>query len=120
MQQTITPAMHKVFVYGTLKRGQRNSHYLQNADFIGTFSTEAIFSMHAFDDYPAVCERGRHAIHGEIYRVSDTQLGVLDELEWYPDFYQRILIPTHYGDAWMYIVRAELCHRRTLLAGSWP
>jgi gamma-glutamylcyclotransferase (GGCT)/AIG2-like uncharacterized protein YtfP len=112
--------MHRVFVYGTLKRGQRNSRYLQSADFIGTFCTEAIFSMYAFDDYPAVCEQGHHAIHGEIYQVSDIQLGLLDELEWYPDFYQRILIPTGYGDAWIYIVKAELCHRRKLLAGSWP
>lgn len=114
------PASNRVFVYGTLKRGQRNFHYLQAAEFLGTFSTESIFSMYVFDDYPAVCERGRHAIHGEVYHVNDTQFGLLDELEWYPDYYQRIEIPTHYGDAWMYIVEAELCQGKELIRGSWP
>jgi gamma-glutamylcyclotransferase (GGCT)/AIG2-like uncharacterized protein YtfP len=49
---------------------------------------------------------------GEIYHIDDTQFRLLDELEWYPDFYQRIVIPTHYGDAWMYIVKAELCQEK--------
>ena len=111
--------MNRVFVYGTLKRGQRNFHYLQAAEFVGSFSTEAVFSMYVFDDYPAVCEQGHHAIHGEIYLVSDTQFRALDELEWYPDFYQRILIPTDYGEAWIYIVKAELCQGKELIPGNW-
>ena len=112
--------MNRVFVYGTLKRGQRNSHYLRGAEFIGRFKTAAEYSMYEFDDYPAVCLQGRHAIHGEIYHVSDRQFQLLDELEWYPRFYQRIEIPTHYGDAWMYILQRELCHGRKLLQGRWP
>jgi gamma-glutamylaminecyclotransferase len=111
--------MNKVFVYGTLKRGQRNYRFLQAAEFVGTFSTDAIFSMYAFDDYPAVCEQGRHAIQGEIYHVSNPQFRVLDELERYPDFYQRIVIPTHYGDAWMYIVKAELCEGKEMVPCNW-
>ena len=112
--------MNRVFVYGTLKRGQRNFPFLQAAEFVGTFSTESIFSMVAFGDYPAVCEQGRHAIDGEIYHVSDTQFRLLDELERYPDLYQRIVIPTHYGDAWMYIVKEDLCLGKELLPGNWP
>jgi gamma-glutamylcyclotransferase (GGCT)/AIG2-like uncharacterized protein YtfP len=112
--------MNRLFVYGTLKRDQRNFHYMQAAEFIGRFSTESIFSMVVFDDYTAVCEQGRHAIDGEIYHVSDAQFRLLDELERYPDFYQRIVIPTHYGDAWMYIVKAHLCQGKDLLPGNWP
>ena len=56
----------------------------------------------------------------EIYHLSDTQFLLLDELEWYPDFYQRIVIPTHYGDAWMYIVIAELCQQKEIIPGCWP
>ena len=111
---------HRVFVYGTLKQGERNFHYLQAAEFVGRFSTESIYSMFAFDDYPAVCLGGQHAIHGEIYQVDDTQFRSLDELEWYPEFYQRIEIPTHYGDAWMYIVKAELCVGKAQIHGVWP
>jgi len=111
---------HRVFVYGTLKRGQRNYQFLRNADFVGKFVTEPVYSMYAFEDYPAVCLHGRHAIHGEVYRVDDRQFQRLDELEWYPEFYQRIEIPTHYGDAWMYVVTRELCLGRKRITGRWP
>ena len=46
--------MSRVFVYGTLKKGQRNSHYLREAEFISHHATEACYSMFEFDDYPAV------------------------------------------------------------------
>ena len=111
--------MNRVFVYGTLKKGQRNYHYLCEAEFIGHHATEACYSMFEFDDYPAVCLDGDHAIHGEIYRVSKQQFRLLDELERYPDFYQRIEIPTAHGDSWMYIVSYELCLGKKLLAGHW-
>ena len=111
---------HRVFVYGTLKRGQRNFHYLRDSEFVAEFITEAVYSMHSFDTYPAVCLPGQHAIHGEIYHVSDAQFQQLDELDSYPDYYQRIEIPTHHGDAWMYIVESELCRGRPLLTGCWP
>lgn len=111
--------MNRVFVYGSLKRGQRNNYFLRDADFVGLHVTERSYSMYEFDDYPAVCLRGRHAIEGEVYRVSDREFRMLDDLEWYPHFYQRIEIPTAWGDAWMYIVRAELCHDKKLITGVW-
>ena len=112
--------MNRVFVYGTLKRGQRNYHFLRDAEFVGEFTTPGIYSMFEFDDYPAVCLRGRHAVRGEIYLVTDRQFKMLDDLEWYPHFYQRIEIPTDFGDAWMYIVKLRLCRDKQQLPGSWP
>ena len=111
--------MNHVFVYGTLKRGQRNSHYLDEALFIGEFITGTAYSMYQFDDYPAVCLDGRHAIQGEVFQLDDELFRALDELERYPDFYQRIEIDTHYGYAWMYIVTRQLCRGRQMLEGSW-
>ncbi|MCP4878405.1 MAG: gamma-glutamylcyclotransferase [Gammaproteobacteria bacterium] len=112
--------MNRVFVYGTLKRGQRNNHFLRDAEFVSSFSTKKIYSMYEFENYPAVCLRGRHAIEGEIYLVCDHQFQMLDELEWYPHFYQRIEIPTTHGDAWMYIVKHKLCLDKKQLPGIWP
>jgi gamma-glutamylcyclotransferase (GGCT)/AIG2-like uncharacterized protein YtfP len=89
--------MNRVFVYGTLKRGQRNCHFLQSSEFLGNFTTHRIYSMYEFEDYPAVCLHGEHAIEGEVYHVTDRQFRMLDDLEWYPHFYQRIEIPTHFG-----------------------
>ena len=111
---------HLVFVYGTLKRGQRNAVFMRDAEFLGPHRTETRFWMYQFEDYPAVCEGGRHAIHGELYRVDDGLMQRLDDLEWYPHFYQRIEIATPHGDAWMYVVRRELCRGKKRLPGRWP
>lgn len=112
--------MNRIFVYGTLKRGQRNAHYMRGAGYVGRHVTEKIFSMYEFGGYPAVCRDGRHAISGEVYRVSDQQFEILDAFESYPEFYQRIEIPTRWGDAWMYVVEPGLCHGRILVPGRWP
>ena len=112
--------MNRVFVYGTLKRGQRNYHLMRGAEFVGRHTTAKTYSMYEFEDYPAVCLRGRHAIKGEVYHVSHRQFRLLDELEWYPQFYQRIEIPTAYGDAWMYVVKFELCPGKRQIPGTWP
>ena len=108
-----------VFVYGTLKRGQRNAGFLRQAEYLGRHKTEARFWMYRFEDYPAVCENGRQAIHGEVYRVSDELMQMLDDLEWYPHFYQRIEISTVHGEAWMYVVRSELCRGKPRIPGNW-
>ena len=111
--------MNRVFVYGTLKRGHRNCHFLQGAEFLGNFTTQSVYSMYEFEDYPAVCLHGRHAIEGEVYRVTERQFRMLDDLEWYPHFYQRIEIPTTFGAAWMYIVKLELCRGKKQIPGTW-
>jgi gamma-glutamylcyclotransferase (GGCT)/AIG2-like uncharacterized protein YtfP len=111
--------MNRVFVYGTLKRGQRNFHFLRDALFCGEFVTQSIYSMYEFEDYPAVSLDGKHAIEGEVFHVTEHQFRILDELEWYPDFYQRIEITTTYGDAWMYVVKAELCEGKKQIPGFW-
>ncbi len=111
--------MNRVFVYGTLKRGHRNDHFLHWAEFVGNFTTQNIYSMYEFENYPAVCLHGNHAIEGEVYHVTDCQFRTLDDLEWYPRFYQRIEINTGFGDAWMYIVKAEQCHGKKPIPGIW-
>ena len=93
---------------------------MRGAHFVGRHQSEKIFSMYEFGGYPAVCQNGRHAISGEVYRVNDRHFRLLDVLEAYPDFYQRIEIPTRWGDAWMYIVEAPLCRGRRQIAGRWP
>ena len=111
--------MNRVFVYGTLKKGHRNSHFMHGAEFLGHFTTHRIYSMYEFEDYPAVCLHSRHAIEGEVYRVSNRRFRMLDDLEWYAHCSQRSEIPTRYGDAWMYIVKIELCHGKKQIAGTW-
>ena len=109
----------RVFVYGTLKQGFHNAFYLQNARFLGEFVTDPVYSMYNFGTYPAVSELGKTAIKGEVYEISQAQLESIDRLEWCPEFYQRVMIQTSFGEAWMYVVSEQLCVDKINIAGNW-
>jgi gamma-glutamylcyclotransferase (GGCT)/AIG2-like uncharacterized protein YtfP len=111
--------MHRLFTYGTLKRGFRNAFYLREARFLGEFTTDPVYSMYDFGNYPAVSESGRTAIQGEVYEINDAQLASTDRLEWYPEFYQRVMIETSFGTAWMYLVPEQLCVGKIEIGGNW-
>ena len=112
--------MIRLFVYGSLKLGFHNSSYLSSARFLGEHITGPQFSMYDFGTYPAVCTPGSTRIVGELYEINKEHLASTDRLEWYPDFYQRVIIETSHGDAWMYTVDERLCADKNLLPGIWP
>ncbi len=111
--------MIRVFVYGTLKLGFRNAYYLEDGRFLGEFVTGPIYSMYDFGGYPAVSENGNTAIAGEVYDINEKLLASIDLLEGYPDFYQRVMIETSFGGAWMYVVSEPLCADKIKISGSW-
>src|ERR1700759_4021487 len=97
-----TPMTHRVFVYGSLKRGHWNNPLLgdSHAAFMGetvTVQRYHILGGHAggsrrfpviLDDGPAESAR---PVTGEIYHVSDECLALLDRLERVPVSYERKL-----------------------------
>ncbi|XP_059577086.1 gamma-glutamylaminecyclotransferase isoform X1 [Alligator mississippiensis] len=90
--------MARVFVYGTLKKGQPNYQRMINGTHgIAKFQGRG----HTVEKYPLVIAgkynipyllnmpgTGRH-VAGEIYTVDDQMLQFLDEFEGCPDMYQR-------------------------------
>lgn len=97
---------HLVFVYGTLKRDYRNSHYLKDAIFVGDAETceKYLMRRHSYD-YPAVIEYiSNCTIHGELYLINDFKS--LDRLEGTPDLFYRkeisIVRDAQVLNAWMY------------------
>lgn len=104
--------MHRVFVYGTLKRNCRNAHFLESADFIGATATanatwnmmDVVSLQSPGNTYPAVTKNGIHKISGEIYEVDDDTLIALDRLENVGSRYTRELVDFDDGSrAFMYI-----------------
>jgi gamma-glutamylcyclotransferase (GGCT)/AIG2-like uncharacterized protein YtfP len=99
----------RVAVYGTLKRGQCNHHWLRGARFEGRTRVAGL-ELYNLGQYPmAVPSRRPHAsVHAELYRVDDAGLAHLDVLEDYPRLYDRRRLPTVDGHlAWIYLGRSE-------------
>ncbi|MGB5136366.1 MAG: gamma-glutamylcyclotransferase [Prochlorococcaceae cyanobacterium] len=85
----------RVAVYGTLKRGECNHHWLRGARFEGRIRVPGL-ELYNLGEYPmAVPSRDPLArIHAELYRLEASALARLDVLEDYPELYDRRLLPT--------------------------
>jgi gamma-glutamylcyclotransferase (GGCT)/AIG2-like uncharacterized protein YtfP len=77
--------MHKVFVYGTLRKQGSRSPALVDSTLIGIGTTKGELYV---DRYP-VLTPGDNDVVGELYEVDDDTLGYLDSIEGVPTFYQR-------------------------------
>ena len=104
LMNTLSADHHPVFVYGTLKAGQPNHHWLAEADFLGR---RRLIGGHLHDlgPYPmAVLAEGSQAVlHGELYELNADGLNRLDRLEGYPADYDRSLRRLSDGrTAWVY------------------
>lgn len=97
--------MIKVFVYGTLKKGEGNHRLLAGRS---VFCGEDCIRGKLFDlgPFPAAMKEGTDLIHGEIYMVGPTTLGALDRLEGHPSFYKREVVKTlnQKQDVWVYFL----------------
>ena len=80
---------HLVFVYGTLRRGGRYHHLLEQATYLGAAQTPPHYVLLDAGSYPAMLKNGTQAIHGEVYRVHEHTLKELDILEGVPELYIR-------------------------------
>lgn len=109
---------HLVFVYGTLRRGESNHHFLSEAQFLGLHETSAEYTLYDLGDYPAV-GRGHQSIFGEVYLINQEILQALDELEDVPVEYRRELLETPFGQAWFYIYQDEEKLNTVISSGNW-
>lgn len=109
----------RVFVYGTLLRGEANHGWLAEATFRGEAWMEGL-ALHNLGPFPmAVAGEGR--CHGELYGVSEEDLARLDRLEGVPRLYERQWRPLGDGRwAWVYVGRAaQVRHSPRLERGRW-
>jgi gamma-glutamylcyclotransferase (GGCT)/AIG2-like uncharacterized protein YtfP len=111
--------MPRVFVYGTLRQGEAHHGLLRDAALLGPHHTEPGYTMWDLGAYPGVVAGGRGRILGEVYRVSAPTLRRLDRLEDYPRLFDRRLIESPYGRAWMYLYRGHSRGRRPVGSGDW-
>jgi gamma-glutamylcyclotransferase (GGCT)/AIG2-like uncharacterized protein YtfP len=99
---------HRVFVYGTLMKGEHHHEVLKSASFVGLTETQGNFDLVQIDYYPALLPEGKTRIMGELYEVDDATLAELDELEEVPDYYVRERIKlADDSEAFVYLMPRE-------------
>ncbi|HTW62152.1 MAG TPA: gamma-glutamylcyclotransferase family protein [Terracidiphilus sp.] len=101
-----------IFVYGTLKRGCRNHHFLKSAEFLGEALTEPGYRMIDCGSYPGMVRADNgERVTGEVYRVDASLLAALDRFEDAPDEYLRTTIRLSDGRAAQaYLYRGPTAH----------
>jgi len=84
---------HRVFVYGTLKRGGSNHSLLESSsEFLGEALTVPTYKMVA-TSFPVIMpDATGKPVAGEIYAVDDATLARLDQLEREGHSYDRVAI----------------------------
>jgi gamma-glutamylaminecyclotransferase len=78
-----------LFVYGTLKRGERNHPLLSGQPYIQPARTRPTYRLYNCGPYPAlVHDSAGLAVEGEVYLVASSAFGQIDLLEDAPRLYR--------------------------------
>jgi len=112
-----------VAVYGSLRNGLGNHRMLTTAEPYGDDVTEKEWQMFSLGAYPGIIPGGE-SINIEVYKVNDLVFNSLDRLEGYPSFYNRRIINTKFGDAWIYFLNrpsyiSDNKHFKHVEGGDW-
>ena len=85
-----------LFVYGTLKRGCSNHHFLTGQEFVGEAHTAAGFRLFKLGGHPGLVPQpeDRDGVAGEVWAVDTEALVRIDGLEGLAEgIYRREIIP---------------------------
>ena len=111
--------MTRVFVYGSLRRGLHNHHFLADATLVGDDATEPAFTLYSLGAFPAMVQGGTTSVVGEVYEVDARTLAALDRLEGHPHFYQRVAVTLRSGaEVETYVVPSTTVRGRGVVAGG--
>jgi gamma-glutamylcyclotransferase (GGCT)/AIG2-like uncharacterized protein YtfP len=102
----------RLFLYGTLKRGARNHHYLGGGTFLGVATTMPAYRLYDLGPYPALVEEPGTgiAVSGELWEVLAALVMELDSFEGVPTLFERrsITLAHDAGPAHAYFYMREV------------
>jgi len=70
-----------LFVYGTLRTGEKNHRLMNGSYFIGNTTTKPQYSILDLGEYPGLIEGGSDSVPGEVWLVSSKNMSKIDQLE---------------------------------------
>lgn len=79
----------RLFVYGTLRAGERAHHHLAGSRLVGPADTEDGYELLDLGDYPALRAAREGRVHGDLYEVEPAVLAALDRYEGHPTLFRR-------------------------------
>ena len=89
-----------LFVYGTLRKKDIRSSFLENSKYLGEFVTQPKYSLYNLGSFPAITKDGDTAIVGEVYEINDADtLYQIDLIEGHPNFYTRLPIDIDFSQS---------------------
>jgi gamma-glutamylcyclotransferase (GGCT)/AIG2-like uncharacterized protein YtfP/cation transport regulator ChaC len=117
---------HRVFVYGTLRKHERNHHLLKDSTLIA----EQVWTYGELFDtgcgYPMLKPSQDHKVFGELYEVNQNVLEKLDELEDYQvgrndNLYDRVLqkVYTDKGERQAFVYVSVKACKTPIPSGDW-
>lgn len=111
----------RLFVYGTLLRGESNHGLLARATFVREAWTPGAYTLVALDGHPGMTAEGDGTVRGEVFDVDEATLADLDALEGHPDWYIRSALPLADGETVeTYLLPARFRADRPVIAhGDW-
>jgi ABC-type Fe3+ transport system substrate-binding protein/gamma-glutamylcyclotransferase (GGCT)/AIG2-like uncharacterized protein YtfP len=114
-------ATTRVFVYGTLLRGEPNHGLLARARFVAPGRTAPSFELRNLGAFPGMLPGGSHAVVGEVYDVAPATLAALDRLEGHPHYFRRTAMELEGAVAVeTYLILPEQAEGRASIdSGSW-
>jgi gamma-glutamylcyclotransferase (GGCT)/AIG2-like uncharacterized protein YtfP len=115
------PKPCRLFIYGTLLRGERDHALLAGADLLGPAVTEARFQLVDLGVYAALIPDGSVAIHGELYAASLQTRRAIDIARQVPILFQRSALRLADGtEAEAYVMAPDPVRgKRRLAHGDW-
>lgn len=119
-RRKIPAGTRRVFVYGTLMRGERLDHFLASSVFLGHAISKPQWTLVTLGAFPAILESGSTAIWGEVYAVDDETLERLDRVEGHPHFYRRSPLTLSDGTAVeAYVLARTPAKAPPIPSGNW-
>lgn len=109
----------RLFVYGTLKRGEVAAHLLQDACFLGEACAPG-FALVDAGAYPAMVPDATGTVCGELYSVDASRLSALDDYEGAPALFERAAVLLGDGSqAIAYVYRRDASRLPRIAGGTW-
>lgn len=109
-----------LFVYGTLKEGLHNNHYLEDQELVGNAETKPYYRLFCNDTFPMMIKDKElgYSVSGEIWEVDED---IIDEIDRHEALYERRLIrvKNFKEEVWAYIYQGNLDESQECY-GEWP